>query len=59
MSINKSVCEQELLISKLSVISFILAVLSYAILISVLIFKTSLKKMNNAVFVNGNTYLST
>lgn len=45
MSINKSVCEQELLISKLSVISFILAVLSYAILISILIFKTSFKTL--------------
>lgn len=45
MSMNESVCEQKLLVSKLSIISFILAVLAYAILISILIFKTSLKAL--------------
>ncbi|MBU3104302.1 hypothetical protein [Clostridium gasigenes] len=43
MSINESICQQKLLVSKLSVISFVLAVFSYAVLISALIFKTSLK----------------
>lgn len=45
MSINESVCQQELSISKLSVISFVLAVFSYAMLISALIFRTSLKTL--------------
>ncbi|WML33314.1 hypothetical protein [Clostridium sp. OS1-26] len=45
MSINENICQQKLLVSKLSIASFILAVLAYAILIFILIFKISLKAL--------------
>lgn len=45
MSINESMCEQKILVSNLSVISFVLALFSYAMLISTLIFKTSHKTL--------------
>jgi len=46
MNINEKNCEQQpLLISKLSIISFVLAVSSYVLLIFVLIFNTYLKTL--------------